>query len=110
MRECGNVGMWEYQYSNLRSPGARNQVATTTTMVIPPPKTTAGITPMIREVRPLSKAPNSLDDMMKIEFNAATRPRISSGVCNCRMVERTITLIPSSTPLMNKANMDSQNI
>ena len=59
-------------------------------------------------VSPLSKAPNSFDEPTNIELTEATRPRILSGVFNCRIVWRTIIDIPSTAPLTNKAATESQ--
>ena len=75
-----------------------------------PPKTTAVTVPINLAVNPLSKAPNSLDEPTKIEFTAATRPRIWSGVLSCNIVCRITTEIPSTTPLINKAKTDNQKI
>ncbi|MEY3178492.1 MAG: hypothetical protein RJB42_733, partial [Bacteroidota bacterium] len=72
-------------------------------MVIVPPKTTAGTTPINRAAKPLSKAPNSLDEIMKILLREETLPFMFSGVFNCSTVDLTITLIPSNTPEINKA-------
>ena len=51
-------------------------------IVITPPKTTAGTVPINLAVKPLSKAPNSLDEPIKIELTEATLPLTSSGVFN----------------------------
>ena len=77
-------------------------------MVIIPPKTTDGITPISLDANPLSKAPNSLEEMMKMLFSAETLPFISSGVLVWRMVERTIILMPSNNPERNKAAKEIQ--
>ena len=60
-------------------------------------------------VSPLSKAPNSFEEPTKIEFTEATRPRILSGVCNCRIVFRITTETPSKMPLKNIAITETQN-
>ena len=52
----------------------------TDNIVIIPPKTTAGTVPINLAVNPLSNAPSSLDDPIKIEFTDATLPRTSFGV------------------------------
>ena len=85
-----------------------SQVMMTTSNVIEPPNITAGAAPMIREVKPLSNMPSSLEELMNMEFTEDTRPRISSGVVSCRIVPRTSTLIPSSIPAVSRATKETQ--
>ena len=47
---------------------------------------------------------------MNTQFTAATRPRIASGDRTRRIVERMTMLMPSVTPLMNRAAIDSQKL
>ena len=47
---------------------------------------------------------------MKIEFTAATRPRMSSGVSNCITVRRTTTLMLSAAPVTARAITDNQKL
>ena len=61
-------------------------VKPTVSIVITPPKTTAGTVPINFAARPLSKAPSSLEEPIKIEFTEATHPLTSSGVFSCRIV------------------------
>src|SRR5581483_8612513 len=61
-------------------------------------------------VNPDSNAPNSFDVPMKILFTDETRPRISSGVTNCTMEPRMITLTLSNAPTRNNSPSDNQNI
>ena len=49
-------------------------VKPTVAKVIQPPKTTATTVPMYLAVRPLSKAPSSLEEPTNIEFTEATLP------------------------------------
>ena len=70
----------------------------TDNIVIIPPKTTAGTVPINFAVSPLSKAPNSFEDPIKIEFTEATLPLTSSGVFNCKIVCLIIIDIPSVNP------------
>jgi hypothetical protein len=51
-------------------------------MVIEPPKTTAGTTPINLAAKPLSKAPSSFEEIMKILFSDETLPFMFSGVFN----------------------------
>ena len=74
-----------------------------------PPNTTEGTTPIALAATPLSNCPNSLLLLINIEFTLITLPRISSGVCNCTMVPRITTLMPSKMPLMSNMLNDSQN-
>ncbi len=96
--------------SSLRSLGNLIPVPTTVRMVSTPPRTTAFTVPNIRAVSPLSNAPSSFEEPTNMEFTEATRPRISSGVFSWRMVWRITTLIPSSTPLKNRAITEIQNM
>ena len=73
-------------------------------MVILPPNTTAGTVLISFAVRPDSKAPISFDEPINMLFTAETRPRISSGVSNCIIVDRIITLTLSKDPSKNKKN------
>ena len=66
--------------SNFLKSGNLKFVNATEKIVITPPKTTAGTVPINLAVKPLSKAPNSLDEPIKIELTEATRPLTSSGV------------------------------
>ena len=60
--------------SSARNFGAFHQVMPTTTMVMRPPNTTAGTVPINLAVKPLSKAPISLEEVMKMELTEETRP------------------------------------
>src|SRR5213075_1920105 len=60
-------------------------------------------------VNPDSSAPNSFDVPMKILFTDETRPRISSGVTNCTMDPRMITLSLSNAPRRNNTPSENQN-
>ena len=53
----------------------------------------AGTVPHHQAVTPDSNSPRSDEPLTKIEFTAATRPRISSGVSDWTMVWRITTLI-----------------
>ena len=94
--------------SNVRKVGFKNPVVTTVIKVIVPPKTTAVTVPINLAVRPLSNAPNSLDDPTNMEFTEETLPRIWSGVFNCRMVCLITIETPSVTPLKNNAATETQ--
>ena len=92
-----------------RSCGTRHHVTATTRMVISPPKTTEGTVPISLAASPLSKAPISLDYVIKIELTDDTRPFMRSGV-RCWISEaRTTTLTSSITPATYSAKNDSQN-
>src|SRR3954465_440570 len=93
----------------LRISGQRQAEANTTTIVPMPPATTDITGPNNAAVRPDSIAPNSLDVPMKMLFTAETRPRISSGVTNCTIDPRMITLTLSSAPITNNVANDSQS-
>ena len=96
--------------SNFLNVGDAKPVINTIISVIVPPKTTEVTVPINFAVKPLSKAPSSLEDPTKIEFTAATLPRMWSGVFNCKIVWRITTEIPSTTPLKNNAITESQKI
>ena len=74
--------------------------------VMLPPKITDGTVPNIFAAVPDSKAPISLEDPINIELTAETLPRIWSGVSNCMMVPRIITLTLSKAPSVNKNSSD----
>ena len=88
--------------------GETNAVSPTVNKVIQPPKTTAVTVPISFAVSPLSKAPNSLEDPTKMELTDATRPRILSGVFNCKIVCLMIMETPSTAPLTKSAITESQ--
>ena len=88
--------------------GETNAVSPTVNKVIQPPKTTAVTVPINFAVSPLSKAPNSLEDPTKMELTDATRPRILSGVFNCKIVCLMIMETPSTAPLTKSAITESQ--
>jgi len=58
-----------------RSCCANPAVAATISSVMNPPTATQGIVPIQAASRPLSKAPNSFDAQIKIQFAEAIRPR-----------------------------------
>src|SRR5207248_4374306 len=93
----------------LRVSGQRNATPTTTRIVPIPPATTETSGPNNAAVNPDSSAPNSFDVPIKILFTAETRPRISSGVINCTMEPRMITLTLSNAPTKNNTPSDNQN-
>lgn len=66
--------------SRFLNRGEVKPIVATTPIVIIPPKTTAGTTPIIFDVKPLSKAPSSFDEPTNIEFTDDTLPRMLSGV------------------------------
>ena len=68
-----------------------------------PPTTTDGTVPTSRATTPLSNAPSSFDAPMNTQLTDATRPRIASGERTRRIVARMTMLMPSVTPLMNRA-------
>src|SRR6266436_7181901 len=74
-----------------------------------PPATTEITGPNNAAVNPDSKAPNSFEVPMKILFTDETRPRISSGVTNCTMEPRMITLTLSNAPTKSNNPSDNQN-
>src|SRR5438270_365652 len=74
-----------------------------------PPATTEITGPKRAAVNPDSSAPNSFDVPMKILFTAETRPRISSGVTNCTIEPRMITLTLSNAPTRNNKPSDNQS-
>ena len=71
-----------------------------------PPNTTAATFPISLDVTPLSNEPNSFDDITNMLFSEATLPFMASGVFNCKIVDLTITLIPSSIPDANNAKKE----
>ena len=75
-------------------------------IIVLPPKTTDGTVPINFAVKPLSKAPNSFEDPINIEFTEATLPLSSSGVFNCKIVCLIIIDIPSVRPYKKRANSD----
>ena len=70
--------------------------------VILPPKITEGTVPNSLAAVPDSKAPISFDEPINIEFTADTLPRMWSGVNNCIIVPRIITLTLSKAPSVNR--------
>ena len=94
--------------SNLRKVGKAIPVDTTVIKVIQPPKTTAVTVPISLAVKPLSKAPSSLEEPVNILSTEETLPRIASGVFNCIMVWRITIETPSVTPLKNNAKTEIQ--
>ena len=70
----------------------------TTASVMQPPKITDGTSPNSFAATPDSNAPSSFDEPMNIPLIADTRPRMSSGVASCRIVERITTDTPSHKP------------
>src|SRR6266550_6156016 len=93
----------------LRVCGQRHATPSTTKIVPMPPTTTEITGPNSAAVKPDSSAPNSFDVPIKILFTAETRPRISSGVINCTMDPRIITLTLSNAPTKNNTPRDNQN-
>src|SRR6267143_5297887 len=89
--------------------GQRNATQSTTRIVPMPPATTEITGPNNAAVNPDSSAPNSFDVPIKILFTDETRPRISSGVTNCTMEPRMITLTLSNAPTINNTPSDNQN-
>ena len=101
-----NQGFKEMKYfyifnSDSLRPLPLNQVNTTMKIVMLPPNKTDGIVPIILAAIPLSAAPNSLLEEMNMELTAVTLDFMVSGVCNCRMVARIMTLTLSKTPHRN---------
>src|SRR5438477_8186149 len=81
-----------------------------TTRIVPIPPATTEITgPNNAAVRPDSSAPNSFEVPIKMLFTAETRPRISSGVTNCSIEPRMITLTLSSAPMQDSIANDNQS-
>ena len=78
----------------------------TINIVTDPPNMTEGTVPKSFAAVPDSKAPISLELPINMEFTADTLPRIWSGVNNCMMVPRIITLTLSKAPSVNKKNSD----
>src|SRR5207302_3014828 len=93
----------------FRISGHFNAEPMTTKMVPIPPATTEMTGPNNAAVNPDSSAPNSFEVPMKMLFTAETRPRISSGVTNCTIEPRTITLTLSSAPATNNIDNDNQS-
>src|SRR5882724_5194132 len=93
----------------LRVCGQCNATPSTTRIVPIPPATTEITGPNSAAVNPDSSAPNSFDVPMKILFTDETRPRISSGVTNCTMEPRMITLTLSNAPTKSNKPSDNQN-
>lgn len=58
----------------------------TVKIVIDPPKIMAGTIPKNVAAIPLSKAPNSLEELTKIELTDDTRPFKFSGVLICKIL------------------------
>src|SRR6266436_3084500 len=92
----------------LRVSGQRNATPSTTKIVPMPPATTEITGPNSAAVNPDSSAPNSFDVPMKILFTDETRPRISSGVTNCTIEPRMITLTLSKAPTRHSSPSDNQ--
>src|SRR5499433_1784495 len=90
--------------------GQRHATPSTTRIVPIPPATTEITGPNNAAVNPDSSAPNSFDVPIKILFTDDTRPRISSGVTNCTIEPRMITLTLSNAPTRNNNPSDSQKI
>ena len=78
----------------------------TMSKVMLPPNITDGTVPKSLAAVPDSNAPISFDEPINIEFTADTRPRILSGVNNCIMVLRIITLMLSKAPSVKRKNND----
>src|SRR5215468_2342009 len=93
----------------FRVSGHRNATPSTTRIVPIPPATTEMTGPNSAAVSPDSNAPNSLDVPMKMLFTDETRPRISSGVTNCTIDPRMITLTLSNAPRRKSTPRDNQN-
>src|SRR5205823_7364131 len=93
----------------FRVSGQRHATPSTTTIVPIPPATTEITGPNSAAVNPDSSAPNSFDVPIKILFTAETRPRISSGVTNCTIEPRMITLTLSNAPTRNNKPSDNQS-
>src|ERR1051325_10112211 len=93
----------------FRVSGQRHATPRTTTIVPIPPATTEITGPNTAAVNPDSSAPNSLDVPMKILFTDDTRPRITSGVTNCTIDPRMITLTLSKAPRRKSTPSDNQN-
>src|SRR5206468_11162021 len=94
----------------LRISGQRHADAATTRIVPIPPATTEITGPNNAAVKPDSNAPNSFDVPIKILFTDETRPRISSGVTNCTIEPRMITLTLSNAPTRHSTPSDNQNV
>src|SRR5262245_50719706 len=93
----------------FRVSGQRHATPNTTSIVPMPPATTEMTGPTLAAVNPDSSAPNSFDLPMKILFTDDTRPRISSGVTNCTIEPRMITLTLSNAPMRKSTPSDNQN-
>src|SRR5215471_7759547 len=93
----------------FRVSGQRHATPSTTIIVPIPPATTEITGPNSAAVNPDSSAPNSLDVPMKILFTDDTRPRITSGVTNCTIEPRMITLTLSNAPMRKSRPSDNQN-
>src|SRR6516162_4921958 len=93
----------------FRVSGQRQETPSTTRMVPMPPATTEMTGPNNAAVNPDSSAPNSFDVPMKMLFTDDTRPRISSGVTNCTIDPRMITLTLSNAPMRKSTPRDNQN-
>src|SRR5262249_39761619 len=89
--------------------GQRQATPSTTRIVPIPPATTEITGPNSAPVNPDSSAPNSFDVPMKMLFTDETRPRISSGVTNCTIDPRMITLTLSNAPRRKSTASDNQN-
>lgn len=71
-----------------------------------PPKKAAGTGPMSLAASPDSKAPSSLEELMKIILMAEMRPRMSSCEQSWMAVDRMTALTPSKAPLRASAMND----
>ena len=93
-----------------RSSGKKRAHSAVTTSVQTPPAMTAGSAPSQAATTPARKSPNSLEVPTNSMCTALTRPRMSSGVPSCTMVERTHTLIMSAAPMIASAAIDSAKL
>ena len=71
-----------------------------------PPKKAAGTGPMSLAASPDSKAPSSLEELIKIMLMAEMRPRIESWEQSWTAVDLMTALTPSNAPLKAKAMND----
>ena len=77
-------------------------ITTTVNIVIDPPKTILGTKPKNVAAIPLSKAPNSFDELTKIELTDETRPFRFSGVLICKILCLITIETASKAPPNNK--------
>ncbi len=64
----------------------KNAIKITVKIVIVPPKIIPGTNPKNVAAIPLSKAPNSLEELTNIELTDETRPFKFSGVLICKIL------------------------